>query len=244
LDVPQTSGIEESYSGMCGHFAIDYLKLAQLIEIYALNASDDGSQYGELKENNDYYPARGERHSATPIILEEKGERILRPLRWDLVPSWWRKPLAEKKFVSFNARSDSLQEKATFKKAWIKGQRCLFPATSFYEWPDKNLIEPGIKRVVHKIRLQDRPVFSMAGIWDTCVVSDKDTPLRSCAIITVEANRSIADIPHTRMPAILKKEDEKKWLDRNIPPDTAFHMLRPYPAEACVVQRAEKPTYG
>ena len=35
----------------------------------------------------------------------EKGARCLAPAQWGLVPSWWRKPLNEKKFPTFNARS-------------------------------------------------------------------------------------------------------------------------------------------
>ncbi|MBW2318092.1 MAG: SOS response-associated peptidase [Deltaproteobacteria bacterium] len=221
---------------MCGHFSIDYLKIAQLIERFSLSQVHGASPPVDLKTTNDYYPSHGKTHAYVPTILNENGIRTLQLLRWDLIPGWWNKSLIEKNYVSFNARSDSIKKKATFKKAWLEGRRCIFPATSFYEWPAKKLIKSGTKRMEHKISLQKTLVFSMAGIWDSCVLPDSNVPFRSCAIITTEANKAIAQIPHTRMPVILTQEEEDKWLDINVTPDSAFQMLHQYPEEEMIVK--------
>ncbi len=221
---------------MCGHFSIDYLKIVQLNERFSLSEVYGVNPPVDLKATNDYYPSHGETHTYVPSILNENGTRTLQLLRWDLIPGWWKKSVKEKNYVSFNARCDSLKEKTTFKKAWLKGRRCILPATSFYEWPDKKMIQPGTKRMEHKITIQKTPVFSMAGIWDSCVLPDSNVAFRSCAIITTEANKAIAQIPHTRMPVILTQEEEDKWLDIHVTPDSALQMLRQYPEDKMMIK--------
>jgi putative SOS response-associated peptidase YedK len=223
---------------MCGHFAINYLKLAEMIQRFSLDEWSDDDPFFPFEGAKEYYPSRGAVHSFIPVVIQEKDSRKASAFRWDLVPGWWNKPLDEKRFASFNARSDSLNEKPVFKKAWQNRRRCLIPATSFYEWPDKNRTGPGIKRTEHEISIQDKKLFSMAGIWDSSVVSGFDAPLLSCAIITTEANESIARIPHTRMPVILSEERETEWLDDGLSPDSAFQLLRPYPDDKLIIHAA------
>lgn len=217
---------------MCGHFAINYLNSAELIERFSLNEFSEGDVFFA----HDYYPSRGNTNSYIPAIITENGLRKLSFLRWDLVPGWWNKSLKEKKYASFNARSDSLNAKPVFKRAWKNRQRCIIPATSFYEWPDKKMISPEIKRIEYRISIKDTKIFSLAGLWDANILPDSDTPLRSCAIITTEANEAIAKIPHTRMPVILKEEDEDNWLDVSSTPDITFKMLHQYPEEKLIIQ--------
>jgi len=41
-----------------------------------------------------------------PVIIPRKaGGTEMLPCVWGLIPSWWKKPLSEKKFSSFNAKS-------------------------------------------------------------------------------------------------------------------------------------------
>ena len=71
-----------------------------------------------------------------PIIVQGTEGRELHLARWGLLPHWFRKPEAEaRKFQSrtFNARSETAHEKASFKTA-LKKTRCLVPAVSFTEW--------------------------------------------------------------------------------------------------------------
>jgi putative SOS response-associated peptidase YedK len=221
---------------VCGYFAINYLKLAELVVRFSLDdfPNDDPSlSWGTAR---DYYPSRGNAHAFIPTIHLENGRRTLSLFRWDLVPGWWSQPFDEKKFASFNARSESLNDKPVFKNAWRKRQRCLIPATSFYEWPEKKLLLPTAKRAEHEVSIRDERVFAMAGIWDSCVTPDSETLLRSCAVITTAANEAVARIPHSRMPVILPKASENAWLDPETALETAFAMLRPYPADATLVE--------
>jgi putative SOS response-associated peptidase YedK len=91
----------------------------------------------------------------------------------------------------------------------------LVPATSFYEWHNK---------VPFQIHLNDRDLFSMAGLFITC--RDGDSELKTFTIITTVPNSAMKPI-HDRMPVILDREEEQAWLSHSDPLDL-LPMLDPY----------------
>jgi len=147
---------------MCGHFAINYMKLKNLIDRYGLEIMPP-EDISDIFNDSNFYPSRGAAHTKVPVVFETPKGRKLDFFRWDIVPSWWKKPLKEKKFSTFNARSESISEKTSFKNAWNKNRRCIIPATSFFEWPDKRMISKDQKRIEHRIKLSDQEFFSIAG---------------------------------------------------------------------------------
>jgi len=59
----------------------------------------------------------------------------------------------------------------------------------------------------------------------------KGKEIYSYTILTTEPN-SVVGTVHDRMPVILQKEDEKKWLDPDIQePEHLFPLLKQYPAK-------------
>jgi hypothetical protein len=58
--------------------------------------------------------------------------RELMPMRWGLIPSWWKKKAKETP-ATFNARAETVAEKPMFRSAF-KRSRCLIPAWGYYEW--------------------------------------------------------------------------------------------------------------
>jgi len=220
---------------MCGHFAINYMKLKSLIDRYGLEIMPP-EDISDIFNDSNFYPSRGATHTKVPVVFETPTGRKLDLFRWDIVPSWWKKPLKEKKFSTFNARSESISEKASFKNAWNKNHRCIIPATSFFEWPDKKLISQNEKRIEHRISLSDQEFFSIAGIWDQCTLPGSES-LYSCTLITVDANEKMREIPHTRMPAILTPENENVWLDQSTPANAALELVQQYPADKMIVEK-------
>jgi putative SOS response-associated peptidase YedK len=124
-------------------------------------------------------------------------------------------------FASFNARAETVETRPGFRDAWKRGQRCLVIADGFYEWrkPDK---QPFF------VSLGNKQPMTFAGLWDQWKPKDGE-PVRSCTIITTEANDMMAPI-HDRMPVILGAEDWAAWLGEE-PLEHPITLLRPFPPE-------------
>ncbi len=127
---------------------------------------------------------------------------------WGLKPFW----LEKGKAPPINARAEALGSSAMFRDA----QRCLIPATGFYEWRNKQPMH---------IQLRNSEPFAFAGLW-LPPAHHGETP--TAAIVTTRPNELMATI-HTRMPAILRPEDELKWLDPSF--DDAKSLLAPLDAQ-------------
>jgi putative SOS response-associated peptidase YedK len=138
------------------------------------------------------------------IRLGKDGTRELVPMRWGLIPAWWKKSAKETP-ATFNARAESVADKPMFRTAFRK-QRCIIPASGFYEWTG----EKG-DRQPHLFTAADGPpVLAFAGLWDRWRHDGED--ILSCTIIVRAANRWMATY-HDRMPVILDEEDFTGWLD-------------------------------
>jgi putative SOS response-associated peptidase YedK len=162
-----------------------------------------------------------------PVIRSKDGERILEPMRWGLIPSWAKD--AKVGFSTFNARADGVEAKPAFKSAWAKGRRCLIVTSGFYEW--KKLDPRGKEKQPYAVALGNRGPMLMAGLWDVWKNPAEGDWLRSCTIITTDANELVAKV-HDRMPAILAPDHYAAWLgEEAAAPELLKAMLRPYPAE-------------
>jgi putative SOS response-associated peptidase YedK len=151
-------------------------------------------------------------------------------VRWGLIPFFAQGEPG--KFNTINARIESFETSASFRGPWKRGQRCIQPASGFYEW---HLDALG-RKAPYLITLADQEVFGFAGLWERSVAGD-GTVVESCAHLTMPANELLADIHNTgnhprRMPALLRREDHEAWLRGTI--DEARAVLRPYPAELMV----------
>jgi putative SOS response-associated peptidase YedK len=168
-------------------------------------------------------------------VVEEDEKRKLEMLRWGLIPSWAKDPAIGNKMI--NARAETVSEKPSFRSAFKK-RRCLILADGFYEWKKT---DDG-KQPYH-IKMQDGSPFAFAGLWETWQNGEE---IRSCTIITTEANGLMNEIHH-RMPVILPPEDYGMWLDPDFDEkDPLTSLLKPYPADAMeaypVSRRVNKPS--
>lgn len=171
-----------------------------------------------------------------PVITSDKPQQ-LQLFRFGMTPFWAKKPM-----YLFNARSEGDKNKANdpqytgakeiFKKPSfrkpIRSQRCLVIADAFIEGTTKEKLS---KPYVVYLKDRERP-FAMAGIWDSWVNTDTGEIMNSFAIITTTPNSLLQMIPHHRSPVILDRDDEKNWLDTELPLGNALDLLRPYPADA------------
>jgi putative SOS response-associated peptidase YedK len=164
------------------------------------------------------------------VTTSKEGEPRGELLRWGLVPHWAKD--AKTGFKMINARAETVAEKPAFRDA-LKTRRCLIAADGFYEWQTR----PGQKRKqpFHITRSDGAP-FAFAGLWAIWHGPD-DEVLRTCTIVTTEANDLLADV-HDRMPVILPDQDaEEAWLDHDRPHAALGELLVPLPG----AQTAKRP---
>jgi putative SOS response-associated peptidase YedK len=159
-------------------------------------------------------------------IIDRHLLRRMGRMRWGLVPSWAPDPSIGDRMI--NARAESVLEKPAFRAAFER-RRCILPADGFYEW--QAMPAPGRKQPMYLHARSGAPL-AMAGLWE--VWRDPELPedapwLRTCAVVTTEANATVAPI-HDRMPVMLAEESWDEWLDREGDDVEALtRLLRPAP---------------
>ena len=153
------------------------------------------------------------------VIQQES--RVLQHLQWGLVPSWAREPSVGARMI--NARAETVAVKPAFKRALTHG-RCVIPASGYYEWKRRPHGQQAVPMLFH---LAGGGPMAFAGLYEQWETPQGAT-LRTCAIVTTEAN-DITDGIHHRMPAILTTAETEQWLDRHIQsPGNLLPLLHPY----------------
>ena len=138
--------------------------------------------------------------SRLPVIVMENGRRVIRFMKWGLVPHWAKDEASAAR--SINARAETIADKPTFRTAF-RQHRALVPADSFFEW------DPG--KTPHRIIGPGGAPYAFAAVYDQWRVPGGEI-LESFAIVTKEAVPHLAPIHH-RMPVILEPDDYGFWLD-------------------------------
>ena len=155
-----------------------------------------------------------------PVVAADDGGRRLVMARWGFRPVWMKGST----LAPINAKAETVATSRMFQEALKRG---LVPADGFYEWK----AVPGQKRKQpYYVRLKAGGLFAFAGLWtpgEAAAAGGRAT----CTIITTTPNELLAEI-HSRMPVILERADEDRWLDPHAT-NTAdvLPCLRPLPAE-------------
>ncbi|MCX6650437.1 MAG: SOS response-associated peptidase [Methanomassiliicoccales archaeon] len=154
------------------------------------------------------------------VVIVRESPNSLRWMRWGLVPRWAKGEEFGLKLI--NVRAESVLDKPMFKPL-LSSQRCLVPATGFYEWS-----KLGTKKRPFNFRLKGQDFFAMAGIYDVWRKDGKE--LITCSIITTQANEEVAKV-HDRMPVILSRSSEESWLSKGALTESALReIMDPFPA--------------
>jgi len=161
----------------------------------------------------------GQQYVPAIRMHERQSEAVM--MRWGLIPSWAEgKPTAEPPTC---IDADQIECSAMHRAPWLNGQRCILPLAGFYAWR----LTSAKFRQPYFVRLIDRSVFAIAGIWDRSEAEDGDVT-ESCSIIRVPANDFMSTIANTErcMPGILRRRDYETWL-RGTPVEAKGALL-PY----------------
>lgn len=159
----------------------------------------------DLKPNYNVAPG-----SIMPVIVNIESQNKVFFMRWGFIPMWAEKLNIPREII--NARAETLAQKNSFKQS-LQFQRCIIPASGFYEWKkDQNT------KIPFYFYIKDQPLFSFAGLFNE----------ETYTIITTTANDNIQSI-HDRMPVILTSQDESKWLtDHTKSSQDLTSLLKPY----------------
>lgn len=149
-----------------------------------------------------------------PVVAQHSPNSV-ELMKWGFLRSWSPRPL-------INATAEKVASSQVFRKAFER-QRCLVPASGFYEW---KATPEG--KIPHYITLKTSPLFSFAGLYEV----SKDTDgkeVTTYTIITTTPNKLMASM-HNRMPVILHQADEDTWLNPdNVETMELQRLLVPYP---------------
>jgi len=144
-----------------------------------------------------------------------------------LIPHWSKdKKIARK---TYNARTETVAERPSYRNAWRKSQFCIVPMEAFYEpnW------ETG-KAVRWRIGLASGEPLGVAGIWEWWPGAGEG-PVLSFSMLTINAtahslmSRFHGPDEEKRMLVVLEPSQFDDWLTSS--PADAAGFFRPYPAD-------------
>jgi putative SOS response-associated peptidase YedK len=172
-----------------------------------------------------YYFYRAFSNPFIPVIAQEDPSHV-QLMQWGLIPEWCRdRGEAERiRKGTYNARSETLHEKPSFKEPLNRG-RCLIIAGGFFEWQLVNQ-----EKIPWYITLNSRTPFAFAGLCDYWRDPLDGELLKSCSIITTSANPLMEKIHNTkrRMPVILNQDGESEWISGDSSLLKRRELLKPF----------------
>ncbi|MEM7494189.1 MAG: SOS response-associated peptidase family protein, partial [Pseudomonadota bacterium] len=121
-----------------------------------------------------------------PVLCWERqfGFMELAPCLWGLVPSWWTKPIRDRKFSGISVPAREAEERAVYRGAF-RHWRCLVPVHGWYVWSGE-----GRAKTPFAVGRRDGDWFCLAGLWDTALIDGSS--IETFAVLTTAPNDSVA----------------------------------------------------
>lgn len=167
---------------MCSNYEFPSKSRLSLLDIH--------EEQLELDIKTHVYPL-----APAPIIMRGADEFELDIARFGLIPSWAK----ELKFGrhTYNARTETVASKASFRHAWKNNQFALVPVDTFYE---PKYIDG--KSYWYSVSREDGDPFTVAAIYDDAIIEGEK--VRSFSMLTINANQ------HPFMKQFHNPNDEKR----------------------------------
>ena len=147
---------------------------------------------------------------------------------------------------TYNARTETVAEKPSFKQAWAKARHCIVPCEAIFE-PDWRTG----KSVPTRITRADGEAIGIAGIWQPWK-SSEGVWVYSFTMLTINADshpifrelhkpdpKLPPDGQDKRMPVILNEDAYAAWLDA--PVTRSLEFMKLFPAERLVATPQPRP---
>lgn len=150
---------------------------------------------------------------------ESDAVRQLRSARWGLIPSWAKDAKIGSRLI--NARSETITEKPSFKKAASR-RRCIVPADGYYEWEKRDgakvpyfLHEDGVLAMAGLYELWRDPSYDDEERWAGVEPAERPGWIWSVTVLTTPATDALGHI-HDRSPVVLPPDLRASWLDPTV----------------------------
>jgi putative SOS response-associated peptidase YedK len=138
-------------------------------------------------------------------------------MNFSLIPVWSKEP--KMKFATHNARLETIDEKATWKRPFLKNH-CFIPMNSFVE-----PIYEG-KLAGNMIAFDADQLMYAAAIYDTWTNKKTGEVIDSFSIITSEPSAFVKKIGHDRQPIFLPLKKAIEWETLEGPPEKLKTFLK------------------
>lgn len=210
---------------------------------YAKHRHDDPDKIADLEkqlevwrtDEHQHFHVNGFAHPNLMVFTNETPDNASF-YSWGMIPSWCKdeKSALLLSNQTLNARAESIFEKPAFRDS-ARNKRCLIYIDGFFEYHHFK----GKSYPFYISMKRDVPII-LAGLWDAWTNKHTGEVIHTVSIVTTAANPLMARIhnnpkqPEPRMPAILSKENQSKWLN---PIESANEMqaakqlLLPFPQE-------------
>lgn len=145
------------------------------------------------------YPVEAYPGYAAPIVIKshQTGRVACGLARFGLIPSWAKEDKISRH--TYNARSETVNEKPSYRNAWRQRRYAIALLDSFFE---PNYVTGKAQR--WKIELETKGPFGIASIWDTWTDASTGQVVTSFSMLTVNADL------HPVMKQFHRNEDEKR----------------------------------
>ena len=199
---------------MCGSFSTQHLSWCDIVTLSCLSTNASLPEFPDA----DRFPMRKKAKAVTkwntsPIIREQNGVREAVDAAWGLVPFWWSKPLNEKAFDTFNAKVERVKEAKSYRHA-IDSQRCLVPASCFYESTG-----PKGSKTRHQCGIEEQALL-LLGLWDY----HRHLDLTTFTILTTEPGKHFRRFHHRVAAVAPDSETVDAYFGGNV--DDAIELAR------------------
>ncbi|QRZ62436.1 SOS response-associated peptidase [Rothia sp. ZJ932] len=132
------------------------------------------------------------------VRLDDSAQETVREIhfaRWGLLPSWAKD--ASFAARAFNARSETVLSKPTFRAAAVRGH-CAIPVSGYFEWKTETTTAGKTQKTPYFIHRADREPIYFAGLYEWWKITDAEAQrpnsrfagqagqwLLSCSMITI-----------------------------------------------------------
>jgi putative SOS response-associated peptidase YedK len=210
---------------MCYHKSLK-AKLPAIAAYYKAEYGVDVSEQYKI-----YYHENGYDFKPSPLVTAQEPQTLVIK-NWGLIP-WFTKKIDEAlqiRIRTLNCKSEEMYKTASFRDAAKNGQRCLVPATGFFEphWLDPK----GKSKVPYYLHLKDQEIFSFAGLYSKWKDPETEKEYFTYTLLTTESDKNsfIGKIHNSkdRKVVIIPREYEKDFLNPDLKPEDVIELSKAF----------------